>query len=1391
MMNRILLTTFLLIILVCTGGNAIAQTQCSGGTPGGTLTAPTVSYQVATYSAAGTYKTFDAQTGTTYNFTFCSNGGSADYDTEITILHDNTGEYAGGYNDQYCGDLSDLTWTAPTSGTFRVLVTDWFACTNTIASALAYKVITQCTGGTPDGSLPTPSLAYQTAIFNGTGKYKTFVAQEGVKYNFTYCSNGGSASFKTEITILDNAGNATEEGNNYNGVRCGLLLSGLTWIAPSSGTYRVLVTEFNCVTNSKVSTLAYNAVAPPANDFCSGAIALAVPSTTMGNTTTATVDNVDVCGTDDGLAGGLWYSVVGNGQVFAASLCGSSFDTKIRVFTGDCGSFACVTGNDDSDFCSINSVQSHVTWCSAPGTTYRILVHGYSFYDGAFSLVLSGTDVPKPDITPSAPSICLGGSVLLTASGLNDYSWTPSAGLNVTNLAAVTASPTSTTTYTVSGIETTTQCYSFKDVTVTLIPIPAQPGTITGNAEVCFGSPNNYSISVVPDATSYTWTLPGGWTGTSTTTSITTVANGPSGTISVKANNVCGSSAVQPLAVIVNTVPTAPGSITGPSAICSGSENDYSITAVPGATSYTWTLPGGWIGTSTSATINTTASTTSGTISVTANNSICSSAAQTLNVLVDVAVPGNITGNTFVCVGSSNTYSISSVPAATSYTWTLPGGWTGTSTTTSINTVASGTSGTILVTANNSCGSSAAQTLNVTVSLTEPAMPCTVIGNTTTCSGSFNTYSIATVPDATSYTWTLPSGWTGTSTTTSITTKASISGGDVSVTANNSCGPSASSPPLSITVNIAPDIPGTISGNAAICSGSSNTYSITTVPGAISYTWILPDGWTGTSTTTSVTTTASTQGGNILVQSNNTLCSSPFQSLSVSVVVAPTTLGSITGNTAPCSASSNTYSVAAANGATSYTWTLPGSWTGTSTTNSISAIPGATGGNISVAANNSCGSSAQQTLAVTVNTVPEMPQAIVGSESICKGSSNTYSIIAVNGATSYGWTFPGGWTGTSKTTDITLKASVNSGNISVVSKNNCGSSTAQTLIVTVGSVPATPETISGNADVCAGSETTYSVLAVTDATSYTWTLPSGWAGVSTTNAISTTATTTDGTISVKANNSCGSSGARTLGVTINAIPVITAQPATIISCIGATKAFVVTASGTSLSYKWKENRGTGFADVTNGGIYSDATTPKLMLTGITSDMNGYLYQCVVSSTCGEETSSSGLLTVAPAKPTITVDATTHPEAPVLIASAGDSYEWFKDGISVGGNLQTLVALEAGAYTVKVKTNGCTSELSDPEIIVITGDLDSHVMSATNVYPNPGSDHVILSLGGFEFGKPVSITIVDLQGRVMQKTIGPGEHEVSIDIRNYATGKYIAWLRQHKTITSRQFIKADQ
>ena len=78
---------------------------------------------------------------------------------------------------------------------------------------------------------------------------------------------------------------------------------------------------------------------------------------------------------------------------------------------------------------------------------------------------------------------------------------------------------------------------------------------------------------------------------------------------------------------------------------------------------------------------------------------------------------------------------------------------------------------------------------------------------------------------------------------------------------------------------------------------------------------------------------------------------------------------------------------------------------------------------------------------------------------------------------------------------------------------------------------------------------------------------------------------------------------------------ITTQPSN--STVCATNNATFTVAGTGTGYQWQEdnNGGGGFINVTNGGIYSGATTTTLTLTGVTAIMNNYKYRCVATASC--------------------------------------------------------------------------------------------------------------------------------------------------------------------------------
>ena len=97
-------------------------------------------------------------------------------------------------------------------------------------------------------------------------------------------------------------------------------------------------------------------------------------------------------------------------------------------------------------------------------------------------------------------------------------------------------------------------------------------------------------------------------------------------------------------------------------------------------------------------------------------------------------------------------------------------------------------------------------------------------------------------------------------------------------------------------------------------------------------------------------------------------------------------------------------------------------------------------------------------------------------------------------------------------------------------------------------------------------------------------------------------------------------------LTITNRPVLVTGPVNATICDGGSTTFAVSATGTSLTYQWQINTGTGFTNLTNTGIHSGVTTNTLAITSATNAAHGNAYRCVVTGSCAPSvTSSSALL----------------------------------------------------------------------------------------------------------------------------------------------------------------------
>jgi len=159
--------------------------------------------------------------------------------------------------------------------------------------------------------------------------------------------------------------------------------------------------------------------------------------------------------------------------------------------------------------------------------------------------------------------------------------------------------------------------------------------------------------------------------------------------------------------------------------------------------------------------------------------------------------------------------------------------------------------------------------------------------------------------------------------------------------------------------------------------------------------------------------------------------------------------------------------------------------------------------------------------------------------------------------------------------------------------------------------------------------------------------------------------------------------------------IIGVQPASTTACAGGGTTFSITPNGSGFTYQWQVNTGSGFTNISNGGIYNGATTTTLTLTNITSAMNGYTYQVLVSGGClSPVTSNTVTLTLgATAKITNTRPTTfCSGDSTILTTNSGANYiyQWSLNGNLVSGN-QTYTATLPGTYSLLVVgNNGCVA-----------------------------------------------------------------------------------------------------
>ncbi len=1284
--------------------------------------------------------------GATFPPTSWTSGTS---NTSYPVLRQNANNWACGYTSTNCAVFDSYSIA---NGGYSWLATPVFSLVGYTSATLNYSLINIGTGGfridiSTNGGANFSTLVANVTTSTATFELKTadlaaYIAQSNLMIRF-YCTSNNGTSYCSNMAYLDNV--------SVTGTLCNPI-TGLSVTATPDGV---------CV--GSTSQLQATVQPFPVNDLSTG-----LAQWTTANTSTA----------GDNPAHAAWTIHPSNyNYIYTIPIFGFTMTYIMNFGSGD---YIMSNEMDQADACLICTPVTNTTLTSPSFNTV-----GFTGLTMTFKHVLLGGD----------STWAVNNNEGFIQASTNGTTWTTVQaykGWTTNNPGSADIYGTLNTT----GLFSQTLTYTPATATINLNAYVGQAQLFIrfkfapkGTSAMWTVDNINFTGTPMPTIT-YDWTPPSSLSNATIANPVASPTVSTVYTVVATSNTGCSASASVPVTSITSAV--APGTITGPTVLCSGNTYTYSITTVPFASAYTWAVPAGWLISSGqgSTTITVVASSTSGNVTVTETNCGFTSLPSTLPVVCTATPTVTISpSSAAICEGSN--IQLTASGTSTSYAWSPANGLSATNI---ANPMASPAVTTIysVTGALNGCPS-LMFTRTVIVNPAPTAVTATA-SVTQTCGA----VPIDLFSTSAPKTYISPTGDGGFESGTTFA-------------ANNWTAVSAASNYWTIG-NLAPAYAG-LRGTHISSNGSA--YNYTTTASRTSHFYrdvVIPAGvqnivlsfywkgngesgydrllvYTAPNTVTPVvnvpasTATAITGATLVWTQPNNAQTTYTQATVALPNTLAGTTLRLIftwqndnSGGTSPGGALDNISLTSDPSTTLTYSWTsIPAGYT-SSDQNPVGATPSVPTQYI-VTTQNSYGCTAKDTVTITIDPA-SVGGTIASDQSICVGTAPADLTLSDNIGTVVRWQQSSDLAFTAPIDIVVASTTLLGSTIGNLYTNTyfraevqsglCPSIFTSPILVTVVPPPTSPGPITSNSPQCAGTGVTFTSGTCSSGTCY-WV--SSAIGTETSNPSSTlTSATAVGTYNVWIRpviGNCWGTAVTAVGVVIPATVAPTIGTIIQPTCTVGTGS--VTLFGLPSPEPWTINPG----NITGTGT---STT----LNGLTPGTNAFT---VTNNTTGCVSAASSVVInpqpSTPPTPVITQNGT------ALHSSATSGNQWYNQTGAIGGATSQNYTITAnGYYYVIVTSGGCSSDTSNVIHVTDAGISTNDINKTIKMYPNPVTNELTIEINSnttnTHFEILNSIGQVVFEGSMLEKTV--------IQTSNFSLGVYVIKFEKGETFEFKKIVK---